>query len=177
MPEEAKDKKDGQDAPRKGGLSMKAVIIVGAVLLIEGVTIAGVFLLAGGPDDANANTAAVDEAAQMELPDEVQVIEDKFQNTRTGRAYIYDTQIVVICKRKNKAEIEQKLEMMRARISADIAEIIRKAEPAHLLEPELATLKRQVQSALDSRLGSDIDGNPLVMEVVIPKCEQYRADL
>jgi len=63
------------------------------------------------------------------------------------------------------------------RVSTDIAEVFRKAEPSHLLEPELATLRRQIKAALTDRLGYDADNEPLVMEVVIPRCKQYRADL
>ena len=66
---------------------------------------------------------------------------------------------------------------MAAQISGDIRAIIGLAEPNHLLEPTLATIKRQIRSALDKHLGRDEDGNSYVDEVVITKFTQFRADM
>ena len=66
---------------------------------------------------------------------------------------------------------------MAAQISADIRTIVSRAEPNHLLEPTLATIKRQIKAALDKRLGRDEDGNSRVDHVVITKFTQFRADL
>jgi len=164
------------ESPKKG-LPIKTIIAVAAVLLIEAVAISAVFLLAQGPEPVAADEAAIDAAAEGERPVEHMVVSDKFQNTRTGRAYLYDTEVYIVVKQKHLAEVTTQLDMMRARISTDIAEVFRKAEPSHLLEPELATLRRQIKAALTNRLGHDADDEPLVMEVVIPRCKQYRADL
>jgi flagellar basal body-associated protein FliL len=163
-------------APRKS-LPIKTIVSVVAVLLIEAVAISAVFMLSQGPEPVTADEAAVDAAAEGERPVEHMVVSDKFQNTRTGRAYLYDTEIYIVVKQKHLADVTDQLDVMRARISTDIAEVFRKAEPSHLLEPELATLRRQIKAALTTRLGHDADGDSLVMEVVIPRCKQYRADL
>ncbi len=161
----------------KKGLPVKAMAVVIAVLVIEGVVITAAFLLAGGPEEVQADPAAIDAAAQAEMPVEVLVIADKFQNTRSGRSYLYDTEVHIVVRQKHLGQVTAKIDTMRARISTDVAEIFRKAEPTHLLEPELSTLRRQITAALTDRLQYDEDGNPLVMEVVIPQCKQYRADL
>lgn len=177
MAEEQKDNATpaAEEAPKKK-LPIKTAIVLVAVLLIEGAAISGAFMFAGGPEEAHADGAAHDEAAMAEQPVETLVISDKFQNTRTGRPYLYDTEIYVVTKAKHQAEIEGRVETMKAQITTDVATIFRRAEPAHLLEPELSTLTRQVQAALNERLGHDEDGKPYVLEVLIKKCMQFRAD-
>ena len=177
----AEEKNNDAPAPADGpaekkGLPIKAIIAVLVVLLIEGAAISAAFLMAGGPQEVKADAAAVDLAAQAEQPVEVLVIADKFQNTRSGRSYIYDTEVYIVVRRKHEADVTETIENMNARISTDIAEIFRKAAHTHLLEPELSTLRRQISAALTDRLQYDEEDNPLVMEVVIPKCKQYRAD-
>ncbi|MEM1209892.1 MAG: hypothetical protein AAF586_04440 [Planctomycetota bacterium] len=161
----------------KKGLPIKTIVAVAAVLLIEAIAISAVFILSQGPEAVVADEAAVDAAAEGERPVEHMVVADKFQNTRTGRAYLYDTEVYIVVKNKHLGDVVERIDLMRARVSTDIAEIFRKAEPSHLLEPELATLRRQIRAALTERLGYDADGETLVMEVVIPRCKQYRADL
>ncbi|MEM0914149.1 MAG: hypothetical protein AAGB29_10065 [Planctomycetota bacterium] len=166
-----------ESAEPKKGLPIKTIVAVVAVLLIEAIAISAVFMLAQGPEAVVADEAAVDAAAEGERPVEHMVVADKFQNTRTGRAYLYDTEVYIVVKNKHLGDVVDRIDAMRARVSTDIAEIFRKAEPSHLLEPELATLRRQIGAALTERLGYDADDEPLVMEVVIPRCKQYRADL
>ncbi|MEM6332707.1 MAG: hypothetical protein AAF823_05145 [Planctomycetota bacterium] len=176
MPDEKTDAA-ASPAPEKKGLPIKTIVAVAVVLVIEAVAISAVFLLAQGPEPVQADSAAIDAAAEGERPVEYMVVADKFQNTRTGRAYLYDTEVYIVVKNKHLNEVADAIERMRARVSTDIAEVFRKAEPAHLLEPELATLRRQIHASLTDRLGYDADDEPLVIEVVIPRCKQYRADL
>ncbi len=178
MAEEARKKpaKEEESAPKKKGLPLKTMIMLAAVLLIEGVAISAVFLMAGGPAPVRGESSADDPAIVAEQPAEVLVIADKFQNTRRGRAYLYDTEIYIVVANKYKESIEESIEAKRAAITADVAVIIRKAEPAYLMEHELSTLKRQIRAALDQRLGSDSDGKPYVQEVLITRCDEYRSD-
>src|SRR5690606_26829584 len=129
---------------------------VGA-LLLEGGAIAGAFFLTSGPAKVHADPTAQDEAAMAEQPVEEQVLEERFQNTRTGRTYLYDTQIYIMVKRKNQEQTRSLLKEKSAQVSADVTTIFRRAEPAHLLEPSLATLTRQIKAALDNRLGRDVE--------------------
>lgn len=179
MAEETKDAQtpaEGAAEEPKKKLPIKTVAIMGVVLALEAVAISAAFMLAGGPATVHADAAAHDEAAAAEQPVELLVAADKYQNTRTGRPYLYDTEIYVVTKVKHQEDMELKIETMGAQISTDIATIFRRAEPAHLLEPELSTLTRQINAALDNRLGFDEDGKPFVDEVLIKKCMQFRAD-
>ena len=80
-------------------------------------------------------------------------------------------------RQKNQEKIAGQLESMSAQISADIRAIIGLAEPNHLLEPTLATIKRQIKASLDERLGRDDEGQSYVEQIVITKFTQYRADM
>ncbi|QDU72165.1 hypothetical protein [Mucisphaera calidilacus] len=172
MPDE-----ETQAAPPKGGLPIKTLAAVAVVVIIEAVVIIGVFMLNSGPEQVAADELATDVVAMAEQPAELLVIAEKFQNTRTGRAYLYDTEVYIVCKSKFLGTLESRLETNRAQISSDLAFLFRRAEPSFLLEPDLSTLRRQIHAVLDSRLGKDEDsGKSYIDEVLIPKCTQFRSD-
>jgi flagellar basal body-associated protein FliL len=166
-----------QPAPKKGGMSLKTIMIMAVVLVIEGVAISAAFMLSGKPAEVHADPAAHSEAAEMDKPVEILVVEDKFQNTRSGKTYLYDTQIYIVVKAKDEEGINAKLEVMSAQIAADIGTIFRRAEPAQLLEPTLATLTRQIKAVMDDRLGLDQDHKSRIQEVLLKKYTQYRVDM
>jgi flagellar basal body-associated protein FliL len=163
-------------ANEKKSVTLRTLLILLAVLAIEGIAISAAFLLVGGPADVRAAGAAADEAALAERIVEELVVSDKFQNTRTGRTYLYDTEVYILIRQKNQPQVKSALVAMRAQVLSDVATIFRRAEPAHLLEPSLATLRRQIKAALDERLGRDEQGQSMIDEVLIPKCTQIRAD-
>lgn len=175
MPEQTPEKQAPPTANKR--LPIKTMAILAVVLLLEGGAISAAFLLAGGPADVKAEGAAPDAAAQAMQPVEVMVLAEKFQNTRSGRPYLYDTEIFLVTHQKYQKLVEEQIEAMRAQISTQIATIFRRAEPSQLIEPELSTLTRQIRAALDDQLGYDADGNPYVQEVLIKKCMQFRADM
>ncbi|MEZ6190842.1 MAG: hypothetical protein R3C45_06065, partial [Phycisphaerales bacterium] len=146
-------------------------------LLIEGVAIAAVFMIAKGPEPIQADAALSDELASAEKPVEVLVIQEKFQNTRTGRSYLYDTEIYVIIRNKHMDKVDETIQSMQAQLSTEIATIFRRAEPAYMMEPDLATLSRQVGAVLVQKLGVDSEGEPYVMGTLIKKCIRIRADM
>lgn len=161
----------------KKKLPIKTLLILGAIIIIESAVIAGVFLVAGKPADVKAQGASADEVALAEEPIEELVVAEKFPNTKRGRTFIYDTEVYIVVRRKHQPEVTGKLQSMAAQISGDVRTIISRAEPHHLLEPTLATIKRQIKAALDERLGRDEEGQSRVEQVVITKFTQFRADL
>jgi len=162
------------DAPKKK-LPIKTIIVVFAALLIEAGAIVGIFMFATGPSPVQADGMSDEAALTGEQPTEVLVVSDKFQNTRTGRAYLYDTEVWIVVKSKFEEEIEQRKEGMQAAIKSDVTTIFRRAEPAHLRESELATLTRQIQAALDKRFGYDPEGNPYVQECFLAEFKEFPA--
>ena len=140
------DEQNADKQKKKGGMPLKTVLILAAVLIGEGVMITAAFMMYGGPANVQADPAVADEAAKAEQPVEILVADQRFPNTKRGRTYLYDTKIFIVVKRKNEEQITAKVELMSAQISSDIREIIGHADPNHLLEPTLATLRRQVQA-------------------------------
>ena len=167
---------DNQNAPvskKKFALRTFAALLV--MLLLQAGVVSTVFFITGQPADVRAEGAKLEEA-ELEEPVELQLVEDRFQNTRTGRAYLYDTEIYIVVPRKHQQYVQTRLERMHAQVTTEIATIFRRAEPSHLLEPELSTLTRQITAVTDRRFGYDEDGEPYVREVLIRRCMQFPAN-
>jgi flagellar basal body-associated protein FliL len=163
-------------APAKKS-SLKVLVMVAMVLVLEGGTVGVTIMLSGAPAKVEGHGPTPDLAAEESKLVEVLVVKDRFANQRTGRTYLYDTEIFITVRAKDNPKVKEKVESMQAQLSTEIATIFRRAEPAHLLEPTLATLTRQVKAALDERLGKDAEGKPAVQEVLIRKCIQIPVGL
>ncbi|MBB6430749.1 hypothetical protein [Algisphaera agarilytica] len=167
---------EGGEETKKKGLPLMPIIAVAAVLLIEAVAIVALFMFSGGPSEVKAEPGVVDELAALEEPAEILVLTGKFQNTKSGRSFMYDTEIYIVTKQKHFDTMTMKKEAMQASITKDITTIFRRAEPSHLREQELATLTRQVSAALENRFGNDENEEPFIQEVLITKCMEFASD-
>lgn len=176
MAKEQAEAKPAEQANEKK-LPIKTIGIMAAVLLIEGAIISAAFLFAGKPSDVKGDTAAIDAQAENEKPIEVLVVAEKFQNAKSGRTYLYDTEIYIVIRKKHQEKLAEQMEQMQASITTDISTIFRRAEPTHLLEPTLATITRQISASLEKRLGPDEEGKSRIDEVLIRKCNQFRSDM
>ncbi len=171
---------DATNAPEADGkkkLPIKTILILAMALLIEGVAISAVFIMAKGPETIKADAGLAEELADEEKQVEVLVIKEKFQNTRTGRSYLYDTEIYVMIRQKHVEVVDMNIQGMQAQLTTEIATIFRRAEPSYLMEPNLATLTRQVESVLVDKIGTDSDSEPFVLGTLIRKCIRIRADM
>ena len=155
---------------------MKTLLMLVGVFLGEAIAIGGMFFILA-PDPAQADDQAAVEAAAGERAVEIPVVNDKFANRRTGRTFLYETEVVIRTRQKHKNVVEEKLEERVAQIRAAVSFIFRSAEPVHLHETTLATIKRQIQSMLDEHLGPSEEDESFVDEVIIPRCTEYRADI
>ncbi len=161
----------------KKKLPIKTAIVLAVALLIEGAAISAVFIFAKGPETIKADATLSEELAENEREVEVLVIAEKFQNTRTGRSYLYDTEIYVMIRKKYTTQIDETIQGMQAQLSTEIATIFRRSEPSYMMEPDLATLTRQVGAVLEDKLGDDSEGEPFVLGTYIKKCIRIRADM
>lgn len=154
--------------------SLKTIIIVAAVLLIEGATIMGTMYFSGGPSEASAGQDPSILAADKQV--EVLLLEGKFDNRMAGVTYLYETEIYITTRNANKEFVEKTIEANKAAITVDVGAVFRRAEPAVFQEPTYATLSRQIKAALDQRFGKDDKNEPVVHDVLILKCIGYRAE-
>jgi flagellar basal body-associated protein FliL len=175
----ADKEQDGAAEAGKKKLPMKMLIVVAAVMLVEGAVLGGLWMMFGGsPEAVQAEPIEDDALAEQEEFVEVLLIGDKFQNTRQGaQAYLYDASVYVLVRRKNVAHVEAEIESQMARIRQDVTQIFAKAEPAHLNEPERQTLKRQILASCEERFGKEPGGEPYVEDVVISDWKRFSTDL
>lgn len=167
--------KESQSTESKNS-PLKAIVLVVAILAIEGGTIIGTMMLSGGPGEVKGEGITQDIEAERNKLVEMPLIAAEFTNERTGRTYYYDTEIYVTVKNKNKDQFEDELEAMKIRITNEINTIFRRAEPTHFQEPNWSTLTRQIKAVVDERIGTDAENEPIVDQVVIGKCHPYRGD-
>lgn len=154
-----------QEAAPRRKLPIKSVLVLLLVMLLEG----GIFVLwsmFAGPQTAKAvgevPTEPVREYAEIKIYD-LQATNDK-----TGKLWSYKVEIVIECP-KDKAALAEDIRQRRdAAIRDALSTIIRKADPQHLREPDLQTLRRQFHAALEEIFGDDI-----IDRVLIPRCEPY----
>jgi flagellar basal body-associated protein FliL len=161
--------------PKKKG-SIKVIAMVAGLMIAEA---AGVYALVGMTGSGTQQAAAeIHGAEQGELQQlvEIDLVDDKFQNMQSGRVWIWDTQIVLKVKKKNQEFVEGELAKRAAEIREGIAQIMRRAQHAHLREPDLTTLNRQLTAYLDKAFGPDPDGSTRLERVLLPKCKGYQIE-
>ena len=167
---------ESQQDEQKGGRSgfTKAVIALLAILLLEGGIIGVTIYIAGGPRAARGDQSQ-EGSDDQDRPVEVLVVDDKFPNLKTGRQYLYDTEVYITVRSSQSDTIKKKLESMKAQVQMAIGGIIRQADPSYFKEPTLTTLRRQIRSELDERFGKDSEDRSFILEVLITKCIPFRS--
>ncbi len=172
MPDE---KAKGEETQAEAKPSKKGLIIVAAIMLLEGAGVAGiVMVLRGGASPAVAEIEGAELAAEEKLV-EISLVEDKFQNLQTGKTWVWECEIVLQVRKKNEQWVTAELEARKAEITEGVALIFRRAQHVHLTEPGLETLNRQLTVYAHEVFGDAPDGTPRVERVIIPKCRGFRS--
>lgn len=160
--------------PRKRP-SLKVLGAVAGLMALEGAALIG-FMSLTGPRAAQADVDLEGDRQAAQLPIEIELINDKFQNMQSGRVWFWDLQVFLKVSPKNEAYVRGELERRSAEITEGISHIIRRAQHAHLKEPELRTINRQLSAFLEEVLGPDPDGESRIERILIPRCKGYQAD-
>jgi hypothetical protein len=167
----------GEAADAEGVVKKKkriptTVVIVAAVAIVEGLGFyMAAKLLGSGPQPSYGESGehyseGGDPQAQAAYAEVAVLAKFKAPNTKSGRLYIYDLDLVVKVPAHRKEDVEKLVNERRGEISDAVARLIRGADPRILAEDELKTFRVQVQHALAPVLG-DPD---LVRQVLIPRC-------
>lgn len=153
--------------PAQKSSSMKTIIMVVVMLVVEAVVIVGAMTVLGGPDTVHATDSVAEiELAEDEKLVEVPVLEGKLANNKSGATYLYNTEIYVQVKKKFADRVTAELEQFRNQIRAEITAIWRTAEPHHFQEPKLENLTRKIEALLNERFGTDGENG----EAIIARC-------
>jgi flagellar basal body-associated protein FliL len=175
MPGAQRHPEPQEQAPEKKKAPVKIVGIIAGLMVAEAV---GVFLLVGmttRPQSAIAEIHGAEQGDQQQSV-EIVLIEDKFQNLQSGRVWIWDMQIVLKVRKRNQPHIDSELEKRSAEIREGVSQIIRRAQHAHLREPDLVTINRQLTAYLDKALGPDPEGRSRIERVLIPRCKGFQIE-
>jgi flagellar basal body-associated protein FliL len=177
------EKKD-EGEKKKGGMMAKTPVLLGGVMLLEAVVLfAGFKFLGGGAKGASAEVILAPEGKgekggpetkEKKTMIEVAVLDFKAPNTQNGRRFIYDISIVACVPPDFETKVKDGLKQQDARVKDRVRTIIATMDPDKLgggSEPGLETLRRQVKKQLD-----DILGEGMIDEVLVPRCNPFRAD-
>lgn len=183
-----KDKKDKQEkppeaapaeSPKKKGLPLKTIIIIAAIMIVEGVGVFFVLGSLGGPKASHAETDTKtlahddsEETAEIRL---LEKDDEKFQSHSSGQVWVWNVSVYVQVKNKNSERVERVLETRKAEIKEGLSQIIGRAQIAQLKEPERQSLNRQVTALLEKMIGQDTEGKSLIERILIPTCSGYPA--
>jgi flagellar basal body-associated protein FliL len=151
------------------GLPIKTIAVVAAIMMMEA---GGVYIFmrmtGRTPEVASATLAA--EEQNPDTPVEVQLIAGTYTNLSTNQNWMWEIDIYLKVRRRNEELVNKTLERRKAEIAEGVGLIIRKAQHAHLKEPELLTIQRQLGALVTEIFGTDPDGAPRVERVIIAKC-------
>ena len=167
---------ENQDQAPKSG-KLKTMIVLGAVLLIEAAAIIGAMKMFG-PDTSNAEqTPEMAGVPEEEKIVEIQVLDARLPNSRSGIEFIYDTEIYVQVRKKHEEQVNGELEQFKNEIRAQVSTVWRTSDPHHFKEPRLENLTRKVSALMDSRFDVDPEsGEPIVVKCVIVMGTGLRVD-
>jgi len=174
--EEAKPvAESAEPAPKKK--PTKVIGIVAVLMIIQGIAVFMVAKMTGPKAAAAAETELHGEQKNdHEATVEIALIEEKFQNLQTGRAWIWDVSIILQVPAKNQEFIEKQLEQRNGELSEGVAQIFRRAQNSQLREPGLESLNRQLFSFVNQVFGKDGENKDRVKRILIPKCKGFPAE-
>jgi flagellar basal body-associated protein FliL len=173
----APEKAPAEAAPAKKGLPIKMIAIIAVVMIVEAAVVVGIFSMLK-PKDLHAKADPTHIVSDDgDVPKELPVIEDRFQNMRTGQNWIWDLSIAVQVKTRHSEKVAAVIKGRSGEIKEGIRQIIARADPAQLKEPELKSLNRQVSALLEKVIGVDEKSNePLMERLLIPRARGFPAD-
>lgn len=166
--ETAKNAGGGPDGRRRRRVS---IAIVAALMIGEG---AAVYLVANAlspaPVSAEAADVGADGSAVISDLAEVELADCRPSNKMAGRFITYHIRVLGLVKAEQLPEVESMARARRARLEDAVNVVIRSADPKHLDEPELGTIKRRLKYEFD-RIFAD---ETVIQEIVIPQLLQSR---
>ncbi|MEN0021290.1 MAG: hypothetical protein AAF747_10445 [Planctomycetota bacterium] len=166
----ADEQDNNSEAPKKkSGPSMMTLIVVLGVMLVEGIAVVALMtVMRGGASAADAAVIEGEELASAESFVELELVSDRFQNLQTGKVWIWEADIRLRVREKNREFVETELANREGEVTEGIREIFARAQHLHLKEPGQATIKRQLTAFLHDIFGDHPDGEPRIDRVLLP---------
>lgn len=156
---------------------MKLIGLISGAMVLEAIAIVAViFMFSGGPSATSAHGLEGLGQAGAEEDVELLLVDDIFQNMQTGKVWVWKTEVHLKVRPRNVPAVEQELQRRAAEIKERANQVIRRANHAHLKEPDLRTLNRQFTVLANELFGKDESGQYRVERVIISRCEGFPTD-
>ena len=158
----------------KAKLPLKMILIVGGVLLLEGVMVSMFWVMKGGPEPAEA-TSPIENTQEIPSKGFAEVVlAESFQvdNYMQGRKRTMVT--LEAYARVEKAKFEELKELAEnhsKELRDKIRTLISSAQPNDLKDPNLEVIKRMVKDAAEKIVGEGI-----INEILFPKWSSVTPD-
>ena len=148
-----------------------SILIVVALMIGEGLAVYFIAdALSPAPLPAIAADGEGDDSATISDLAEIELAECRPSNKMAGRFITYHIRVLGLVQAEQLTEIETMARARRARLEDAVNVVIRSADPKHLDEPELGTIKRRIKYEFDRIFGNE----SLIQEIVIPQLLQSR---
>ena len=163
-----------EEAGKSGGLSIKVIGIVLAIMIVEAIAVV-LFVGSMGPFASNAaSDVALDEPQDQTV--EIEVAKAQYQNNRTQQQWLWEVEVYLKVSTKHEERVRGVLESRQREITAEIGKIIGSAKHAHLREPGHETISKQMGHYLDTVFQTDSEGRSFFEEVIVARCNGFRVD-
>lgn len=162
---------------KKGGGLGKLLPVVGVVVVLQAV-ITFAAISAFGPKKTRADVHATELVTEEhEEMVEIQVVDDRYQNLRSGETWLWDVSVFVQVSAEHQETVEGKLEVRKAEIEERVSRVFSRAEHVQLTDPDRKTINAQLVATFEDVFGKDAQtGESLVSKVLIPKCRGFKIE-
>ncbi len=155
--------------------NLLTAMVVGGLMLLEGVGIfVAVKFLGGGPDALRAGDG-IGEGSDTEgkmSSSEVRVTDLLAFNSAGGRVFVYQLSVYAEIDAEDSSRIKDMIESRQNAIDDRFSKVIRGSDPKYLDEPGLETLRRQFKHELGQILGDESH----IKAILFPEFKKSRAD-
>ena len=158
----------------KPKLPLKTIMIILAVLLLEGGTIIVFMAFKGGPTPAEG-TNPIEGDTQVDLKEYAEVtLAESFNvdNYMGGKTRLVITMEVCAKVAKDKAEeFKGLVESHKTEIKDAIRTLVASSQPDQIKDPKLQVIKREIQTGVET-----IIGEGLIQEILVSSWQSYSTD-
>ena len=170
MTDEGQDAKTAVSNAKKKNNKLIPVLVVALMMIGEGVAI--FFLvksISSNPVQALADKGDIGiDAFNGNRMAEVELAESRPSNRMAGKLVTFHIKVSGLVAAEDLTHAEELVETKQARLEDGVNIVIRSAEPKHLNEPGLQTIKRRLKYEIGRILGDD----ELIKEVLLPQVLQ-----
>ncbi|NOX59732.1 MAG: hypothetical protein GXP29_12875 [Planctomycetes bacterium] len=167
---------EAQDAqPAQGKKKLKTMLMIAGILALEGGGIFFATKMVYKTEPVKAEQISDQQEHMQRVKDQVEIAlpELNAYNKRDGRLFLYNMQVTIRVQSDQKEQVEEVIKLRESTIMDRFNTVIRGADMKFLNEPELQTIRRQLQHELEDVLGDD----QVIEELLIPKFFQSPANV